>query len=307
MALFTAANGLAARPIDDVCPIVAPVGTVEGRNWYSDAAGSNVDAAAEMQHQVMIRPLRSYSMQLVQAVERGDTSCVSRQLAAWAKANALLGTPDSFAAQRERLRFGTAISFAVLRLMAAGQAPERKVVGWIRSVNIAATQDFRHRGVVDNLYVWSGVAAALAWVVTDDNNLRAFAGEVMSRSTAQIQQDGLIGSELRRRTRSLLYHSYYLSGLLILGEALPPSPLQNAAIDRLYGRVRSGSCASQRFPGGQPQTPPNGNDLGVIAVLAAWQARPSLCGIGRAKSEDPLRGGDLRASLQAVRTLGRRP
>jgi hypothetical protein len=294
----------AVPPAGGTCPNVAPVTRVEGVNWYSDAAGSKVNAGAMASHQAMIQPLRAYATGLVQAIERGDAGCAQRNLSAWAKADALLVEPSDFAGQRERLRFATAISFATLRLIAAGNPPERGVADWIGRVNTAAVADFRRRGTVDNLYVWSGVAAALAWEITRDPALCAYAGDVLDRTTTPIGQDGLLASELRRQTRSLLYHSYYLSGLLVLTEALPATDAQTAAIGRLYGRVRAGSCAPADFPGGQPQTPPNADDLGTIALLASAQGPGALCGLGRAEATDPLRGGALRASLRAVRAQG---
>ena len=148
--------------------------------------------------------------------------------------------------------------------------------------------------MVDNLYVWSGVTAALAWKVTHEPRLWALAGQTLRLSTQSIRHDGLVGSELRRGSRSLLYHGYYLSGLFILARIVGPTQLQSRAISRLEKIVTLASCAPEKFPSEITQVPMNKNDLATIAVLAA--PPKEICGLSSKAGDvyDPLRGGDMR-------------
>ena len=283
------------------CHVSAPVLRVTGENWYDDPSGSIVNKAAVARHETLIRPLRTYVTELTEALDRGDYRCAERQLSRWAASKALLQQPSSFAGKRERLRFATAVSLAACRLRAARGSLEPSVKSWLRELGQASARDFTKRGLTDNLFVWSGVNSAIAWKLTGAPELKQSARQVLTRSTAQIGSDGLIPSELRRATRSLLYHSYYLSGLLTLTAVLPGSAQQNAAIRALTKRVTSGTCAPASFPAAQPQAASNQNDLVTIAMLAAaFDGRPP-CGVRNMRLHDPLRGGSVQQSLDLLR------
>ncbi len=284
------------------CDVVPPVLQVTGVNWYKDKAGSEISQDALAQHQAMIRPLRDYVTQLVHSVEIRDFDCANTQLKVWASHRALLIKPKDFAAQRERLRFGTAIYFATLRMIAAGHTPPAEVMAWIKSLNRATMLDFRKRKIADNLYVWSGAAAALAWEITGDEAAKSFSLSVRDTSVSNIQKDGLVQSEIRRKTRSLLYHSYYLAGLLLINEVFSASELDQKMIGKLYERVRQASCDPVSFSNDQPQVPPNSVDIYMISELFS-EGEPICTHEAPAPSRDPLRGGDLAAALDAVRML----
>jgi hypothetical protein len=298
--------GSAAAAKDSLsCALSPPVLRVRGQNWYADAAGSVVNKAAVERHQLLIRPLRNYATELTSALDRSDFDCTRRQLRHWANSGALLDQPTNFAGQRERLRFATAIGFAALRLRAQRGSLDASVKEWLRKLGSATAKDFENRGVTDNLFVWSGMNSALAWKLTGDPELGRSAKGVLARSTAQIRRDGLIASELRRETRSLLYHSYYLSGLLLLTAVLPGSGKDDDAIRRLAKRVAAGTCAPGAFPGGQPQAAPNQNDLVTIAHLGTAFGGKRPCGLLNMRLYDPLRGGRVQTGLDLLRGRGR--
>lgn len=302
--LLLVAIAAQAAAAERSCPVAAPVAVVMGRNWYGDRAGSQVDENALRAHQTDIQPLRVFVTGLISALEEGQSACAQDNLRAWARAHALLQEPSNFAGVRERLRFGMGISFAALRMEASGHALDVETRAWIGAINAAIARNFEKRGIVDNLYVWSGAAAGLANLVAADPHLDAFADKVWRNAIEAIGFDGTLNSELRRGRRALLYHAYYLVGLLILRETRVASESDLASVKRLYAWTRSGSCdvKSVAPAKGLPldQFPINANDIAAMSVFRA-DLGPAPCDGRPGDFSDALRGGDLRATFSAMR------
>jgi poly(beta-D-mannuronate) lyase len=291
-------------PAAAACPVVAPQATIDGVGWYADAAGSKVDPAALRAHLARIAEVRRYATALVSAYQRGDIGCASGLLQNWAAADALLQRPVNFAGIRERLRFGMAITFVTLRLVADGHPLDPQTKVWIDKLNRAIVADFDRRNVVDNLYVWSGAAAALAFLVENDRLFADYRDKVFRAAIGQIGPDGFVPSELRRETRASLYHAYYLSALLLI-QAMRADPTGDADIEMLARVVREGSCAAADFARRNnlpPQERQKAIDQGLITLFGA-RLGPAPCPMQKLETQDPLLGGDLaqlRQTLQKV-------
>lgn len=290
------------------CPVVAPQATIDGVRWYSDAAGSKVDPQALREHLARIAQVRRYATALVSADQKGDIGCVTGLLQNWAGADALLQRPANFAGIRERLRFGMAITFVTLRLVADGHPLDPQTKAWIDKLNRAIVADFDRRNIVDNLYVWSGAAAALAFLVEGDSLFADYRDKVFHAAIGQIGPDGLVPSELRRETRASLYHAYYLSALLLI-QAMRGDSTGDADIERLARAVREGSCDADAFAT-RNHLPPQENqkaiDQGLITLFGARLGQ-APCPMQKLETRDPLLGGDLaqlRRTLQKL--VGRR-
>lgn len=314
LAVPHAAN--AADPPSQSCQTFAPVLSVPGENWYSDKAGSIVDHAALMRHQEDIKPLRSYVSNLVQLLDSGQDAskfgCARQNLREWAAANALLEKPANFAGTRERLRFTTTIDFVLLRMKADNQPVEESVRHWLREVNESIADDYGKRGLYDNQRIWSGVAAETAALAVDSPKLTAYSNDVWQHAIAGISENGAITTEVRRQSRALLYHAYYLSALLYLREAREATGIKTTskeaeAIRHLYMLVRAGTCEPKAFATATglniAQNPaPEDQDISSIAALAPDMAASApSCQQSPATTYYPLLGGDLQVIKQAIK------
>ncbi len=304
VASLLAGHACAAQP---KCEVFAPLAVVKAQPRYSDKAGSVVDEASVATSEAEVKPLRDFVTYLVKAHDVGNSGCARSNLLAWASANALLAEPVNFAGGRERLRFTTAIDLAVLRMGTGFR--DARVLGWLRELNMRIADDFGRRKQHDNLGVWSAVAAATANVLVGDPRLQEYADGVWREALGAIRFDGTVPTELKRESRSLLYHAYYLSALLLLQSAReaagsPATPQERTRLLRLYQLVASGSCDIGAFTAhartSLKQERPRDSDVATIKAFAPdFPASAPLCSRASADHFDPLLGGTIRATKEA--------
>jgi len=251
----------AAETID--CPGDPVVTRVEAASVYSDSQGSIVDPEKLKQSLDLIAPLRKF---VTDASLRADSpdhtqqDCAFRMMLGWARGGSMLEEPADFAGQRERERFTIALNIIALKLRSDGFdiAP---LLGWLGELNRGVSDDFEKRNRVDNLYIWSGVAAASYAVLNGNAVAQGYADKVWDQGIAAIRPDGYVDSELRRASRAMLYHEYYVSALLTLhafrkalGEAM--TPMEHAGLKLLIDRIAGSYCdpsAMVSTAGGYPQ------------------------------------------------------
>ena len=292
-----------ARNSSENCQLHEPLAVVSGEGFYGDKAGSVVDAGALERHLAHILPLRRYVTDLIKHVEEGRLHCAAANLRHWAASKSMLRQPTNFSGMRERQRFALAINLAALRLVDSGHKLDRQALTWLNALNRRVVSDFEHRDSGDNLYAWSGTTAAIGWLLTRDARLSDHARDVRRKATRVIQPNGIIPTEQRRGSRSLMYHTHYLAALLMLEEA----GFGGGAADEessllLYRLVRSGTCDRVKSPYNGRMTAqhrPNPSDVETVAVFGATR-RLKLCDPRTPMKRDPLRGGDSGAALKAI-------
>ena len=200
------------------CPNDPAVARVEAEPIYSDAQGSAVDAERLHRHEQQILPLRNFVTDVSQRADSADRSeqeCALGMMLDWAKSRAMEAPPTDFGGLRELERFTISLNVIALKLRADGSSVE-PLLDWLGDLNHTVMERFGTRGRVDNLYVWSGVAAASYALLGGDGVSRSYANGVWRRGIAAIRPDGFVDSELGRGSRALLYHVYDLSALLTL-------------------------------------------------------------------------------------------
>jgi poly(beta-D-mannuronate) lyase len=308
---FVAALAYSARsPSDpsldaDNCPDDATVARVDATPVYSDAQGSVVDPAKLRFHEQQILPLRNF---VTDASRRADSTdpaqreCALAMMRDWAKNRAMEVPPADFGGLRELERFGISLNIIALKLRADG-LDIGPLLGWLGELNRIVIGRFESRDRVDNLYVWSGVAAASYALLSRDDGARRHADDVWKKGLAAIRPDGFVDSELRRGSRALLYHVYDLSALLTLrafrtalGET--NSDQDQVSLARLADRVGASLCdpssmATASGSATQEKTP--AIEFAPIVAFAGNLSGPRLLGCapeGIPKS-DPILGGEF--------------
>jgi hypothetical protein len=127
---------------------------------------------------------------------------------------------------------------------------------------------------------------------------------------SQIGPDGSLKSELRRQTRALLYHQYYLSGLLYLRKiraalGSPATPAEVTTLRRLASFVESSLCdpaAIAKASGGfkQETAPADQFAIGLAFGQGIVDDRWSRCGVVTPATNDETLGGSLRVTLAVL-------
>jgi poly(beta-D-mannuronate) lyase len=230
-----------------------------------------------------------------------DWACAAPLLESWASANALLAEPADFSGIRERERFTIALNLAAAKLTKKKQLGA-EVVRWLDAVSLAVARDFSKRNVVDNLYVWSGVAAESGALLSHSKRLESVASLAWQRGVQQINPDGTVPSELRRQNRALLYHLYYLSALLILHSLENADGISDRddalkQVHHLADRVESGLCSPQTFVTltGLKQDDIPASEFIISEALGTGivDSRMAQCGKTPKILSDPILGGSV--------------
>lgn len=275
------------------CAFVKPELKVEGQSFYTDEAGSIIDDSRLKQYLARIRNLRFFVTELSRGVDNQRGQCAIGLLSEWAEANAMLQRPDNFQGIRERQRFAISLNLVVLKLRHEHTIPSG-VLNWLTCLNQQVLKDFDRRHTVDNLFVWSGVGAASFQLIQPSAQFDAYAANVWRLSTAQIQNDGTIPSEQRRASRSVLYHNYYLTALVLLRELRQangdrPTPEQAEAVNRLTNYLQKALCNLRK-----DQIAPPPWEMRVIAAFGTSTEQNVLrCTTQPPNDNDPMYGGHL--------------
>ena len=258
--LMNPQTGLAAEN----CPNDPPLQQVRSEAHYADSHGSIIDPVKLHESMVEIMPLRRFvtdASERADSSSRADQQCAYEMMLSWAKAGAMTEKPATPPGNRSQERFTIALNIIALKLKAQGfdMSPLR---GWLDKINMLVIDVFERHPVVDNLGVWSGVAAASYAAVSGNADAKRYADSVWGRAIANVRPDGFVDTELRRAGRALGYHAYYLSALVTLhafrnalGEPLTAS--ERSAIKRLADRVNSSLCdhsAMAQAAGAEQQT-----------------------------------------------------
>lgn len=225
-----------------------------------------------------------------------ERKCAIENLAKWAQASALLRSPTNFEGHRQRIRYATALNVAAVKLGVSRQR-HAEIVDWLSTLSVEVTEDFaRHRelrGSADNLYVWSGVAAASFLLLEKNASLERYAKHVWEDAIVSVQPNGSVALELKRGTRSTPYHLYYLSAALWLRHFLRVDDGQ-PALDRLKAYISSRICGPDLDP---HRLPSSISAEYVRAVDDAYWRQLRDCGVKHTDLQSPLFGGDMAATF----------
>lgn len=264
---------------------------------------------SEARYAETTREVRQFIRGIVEAGDREadatSVECAKVALRKWASGSGLLSKPDNFEGGRARIRYAFALNIAALKL---GITPsdEPEIIEWLGSLSRQVASDFaRHRVLrksADNLYVWSGATAASFLLLAQDKILVDYQEDVWNDGLKSIRQDGTVRLEVDRGTRSVPYHTYYLSALLWLskfrehlGSQMAPDAARDIA--RLDGFLEQSICAS----GPNSERPPSTIAAESLQVLDSrlWAILRG-CGIRWTDTKSVLLGGEMTNTLKVI-------
>lgn len=299
------------------CPSAAAAPIIGGSKVYLDSHGSKQSRAGVAANASSLKAVRQALVDLSRRLVDGDSGCVSRILASWAKQSAFLENNYSFPRKRNRIRVATALNIAAARLRVAGSQLDGPTVEWLRAVTTAVSTDFpRYRlspdARPDNLQLHAAVAAATYLLISKDDALATYQGQAWSDGLRQISPAGYVQTELQRGERSLLYHEYYLAALTMHAKVraalgAPLTAVDEGSLARLQRLVVQGVCAPDVFRRGAPvslpkQVQPQPNAYRLVHALSerSLVERLDRCGQRLEQPNDPFYAGDLRELPQLL-------
>jgi poly(beta-D-mannuronate) lyase len=297
------------------CVMDPPVKQVQGVAFYTDKNASVADPKLVAQDGAFLKPLQLFVNHLSAIVDNpnaapADITCAQQMLDSWAQADALLQPPVNFEAMRERARFAIGFNIVALKLQASGHTVSAATLKWLHALSTMVANDFKTHSLKNNLYIWSGVDSATNALLSGDEDERNNATAVWKFGISQIQPDGSVATELDRKTRALLYHQYYLSGLLMLQSLRTqlgdlPTQQEEAKLKVLADLVSDSQCDPTKIgllAGGTQQEIPPPYQYAVPAAFSQniLNQNWSKCAKLPAPLIDGAFGGDMSKAAQAI-------
>lgn len=306
--------GLADARADCPAPL-AIVKDITADRFYIDAASSVVDDNIVARNKASLRALDDNLKPILKASDQalaGDAAaaqCAVTLLVAEAQGGGMLGDMSSRQAGYERKWRTAGIALAYLKVKSAALPQARTAIEpWLLTLARDVEEDYGTPKAPNNHYYWAGLVAGAVGTATGDSAQLAYARRAYLSGLDQIQLDGTLPLELRRKAKALDYHNYALAPLIMNAELAASRGedwygLNGGAIHRLVARTLAGIADPDAFArlAGEPSVEsPKG---GILGWLAFYRARFP----GRAKGgpEGPFRynwlGGNL--TLMAAKGL----
>jgi len=177
-----------------------------------------------------------------------DLQCLRQHWLAWAKEGALLQPTQSAVGKAIRKWTLGAISANYLKIKLNfpendshfPKVEQQELEGWLGLLADEVILDYRDRKPeqINNHDYWAAWGVITTAVVLNRQDMFDWSGAIYSDAMSNINADGTLPNELKRRSRALSYHNFALQPLVLLaafGEANGQHWLssENAALKRL--------------------------------------------------------------------------
>ncbi|MBU2292990.1 MAG: mannuronate-specific alginate lyase [Gammaproteobacteria bacterium] len=236
---------------------------LEFRSKYegSDKARSTLNKTSEKAYRTSTQDIteleRGVNRQVMFYMGRGDRQqleCALNWMSAWAQADALLSTEGNHTGKSVRKWTLGSLSSAYLRLKFSSSQPlaayprqTRLIEDWFVALAEQTVQDWSDlplRKINNHSYwaAWSVMATAIA---TDRRDLFDWSVAQFRVGANQVDADGYLPNELKRRQRALAYHNYALPPLMMIAAFAQANGVDlraenQGALQRLAKRVMGG-------------------------------------------------------------------
>ncbi len=245
-------------------------GALDFRSKYegSDSARATLNPQAEAAFHQQTRAIadmeKFVSTQVTAWHRSGDprnVSCLVSALNRWATAGALLGDARNHTGKSMRKWALATFSSSWLQLQFSASHPlnawpeqAQNITRWLGNVGNLTASEWRDlpQSRVNNHSYWAAWALMATSVVTGRQDLFDQSLAIYRIAMQQIDAEGFLPNELRRRQRALAYHNYALQPLVMIALFARANGVDlfeenRAALPRLAARVIAGLDNPQPF------------------------------------------------------------
>lgn len=227
----------------------------------SDSARSTLNKKAEKAFRAKTKPIteieRGVSRMVMRYMEKGRTGeleCALAWLDAWAEDDALLSTEYNHTGKSMRKWALGSLAGAYLRLkfstsqpLAAYPEQAKRIESWFAKVGEQVIKDWSDLPLkqINNHSYWAAWSVMAAGVATNSRPLFDWAVEQFHIAAKQVDPQGFLPNELKRRQRALAYHNYALPPLMMVAAFAQANGVDlrgdnDGALGRLAGNVLAG-------------------------------------------------------------------
>ena len=245
-------------------------GKLEFRSKYegSDKARSTLNVDSEKAFRDATSGIttleRSTSKKVMQFMRDGrpqQLECTLNWLTAWAEADALMSKDFNHTGKSMRKWALGSLSSAYLRLkfsnaqpLAAHQAQAEQIEKWFARLAEQTVKDWSDLPLekINNHSYWAAWSVMATAVATDRRDLFDWAVKEYRVGANQVDAQGFLPNEMKRKQRALAYHNYALPPLSMIASFAQANgvdlrPENNGALKRLGERVLSGARDPSAF------------------------------------------------------------
>jgi poly(beta-D-mannuronate) lyase len=254
------------------CP-AAPTpytGSLQFRSKYegSDKARSTLNEVSEKAFRDSTKDIttleRGVSKQVMQYMRDGkpaELDCTLNWLSTWADANALMSKDFNHTGKSMRKWALGSMSSSYLRLkfsqahpLQGHEAQTQKIEAWFSRMADQVVSDWSNLPLekINNHSYWAAWSVMATAIVTDRRELFDWSIKEFKVAANQIDAQGFLPNELKRKQRALAYHNYALPPLAMIASFAQANgvdlrPENNGALKRLGDRVLEGIKEPEEF------------------------------------------------------------
>lgn len=254
------------------CPAVPQpyTGPLQFTSKYegSDSARATLNVAAEGRFRTQIKDITDMERgtsklitDYMRSGHKGDLDCALNWLDSWARADALESTDFNHTGKSMRKWALGSLSSSYLRLKFSSSRPlaaypqqAAQIEQWFGKLGSQVVSDWSNLPLkqINNHSYWAAWSVMSTAVVTNRRDLFDWSVQEFKVAASQVDDQGYLPNELKRRQRALSYHNYALPPLAMIAAFAQVNGVDlrqenHGALQRLAERVMQGMDDQQAF------------------------------------------------------------
>ncbi len=234
----------------------------------SDSARATLNVKAEKTFRSQIKDITDMERgatklvtQYMRSGRDGDLACALNWMSAWARAGALQSDDFNHTGKSMRKWALGSLSGAYMRLKFSSSRPiaahaeqSREIEDWFARLGTQVVRDWSGLPLkkINNHSYWAAWSVMSTAVVTNRRDLFDWAVSEFKVAANQVDEQGFLPNELKRRQRALAYHNYALPPLAMIAAFAQVNGVDlrqenHGALQRLAERVMKGVDDEETF------------------------------------------------------------